>query len=206
VFIQKSFATVWSIAMAGLLVPAAGVAHAQQGPANAPTSSVQAPETHDYVIGPEDVLDISVWDNTQMSRTVSVRPDGKISLPLLNDVAAGGLTAMQLRSQLATALARFMPDPVVSVIVHDIHSFKVTIIGEVKQPGRQELRSRSTVLDALAMAGGFTDYAARGRIMVLRRRGNTTYSVPFAFDKIAAGNLQAQPNFDLEPGDIILVP
>jgi polysaccharide export outer membrane protein len=190
-----------------LLTLAVGVTYAQVKPAASPSSSVvQTPDTGDYVIGPEDVLDIAVWDNAQMSRTVPVRPDGKISLPLLNDIQAEGLTAMQLRAQLTTALSRFIPDPVVSVIVRDIHSFKVTIIGEVKQPGRQELRSRSTVLDALAMAGGFTDYASRGHILVLRRKGASTVSIPFAFDKIASGNLQGQPNFDLEPGDIILVP
>jgi polysaccharide export outer membrane protein len=190
------------IALAQARVPIAAAPQAR-----APVAAVASvPVARDYVIGPEDVLDISVWDNTQMSRTVPVRPDGKISLPLLNDVTAGGLTAMELRSQLTTALTPFIPDPIVSVIVRDIHSFKVTVMGEVKQPGRQELRSRSTVLDALALAGGFTEYASRGRIVVLRRRGETTQTLPFAFDKVASGNRAAQVNFDLEPGDIILVP
>lgn len=186
--------------------PLAPVASAAAPDARAPIAAASPPAPAEYVIGPEDVLDISVWDNTQMSRTVPVRPDGKISLPLLNDVKAGGLTSMQLRAELAAALQPFIPDPIVSVIVRDIHSFKVTIIGEVRQPGRQELRSRSTVLDGLALAGGFTEYASRGRIVVLRRRGDTTYSIPFAFDKIASGNAGGQANFDLEPGDIILVP
>jgi polysaccharide export outer membrane protein len=157
----------------------------------------------DYVIGPEDVLDISVWDNTQISRTVPVRPDGKISLPLLNDVHAAGLRPTQLRDVLASLLAPYIAVPAVSVIVREVHSFKVTVLGEVKAPGRYDLKSRSTVLDLLAMAGGLTEYAARGRIVVMRREGKDTRQIPFAFDKLAQ---KLQDNFDVEPDDIILVP
>jgi polysaccharide biosynthesis/export protein len=170
----------------------------------------------EYVIGPEDVLDIAVWDNTQLTRSVPVRPDGKISLPLLNDVKAAGLTPMQLRQHLTTALAPYIPAATVSVIVREVHSFKVTVIGEVKAPGRYELKSQSTVLDVLAMAGGLTEYAVRSRIVVLRRQGSGARQIPFAFDKLDTGNGAAsngsaakpgiQHNFDLEPGDIVLVP
>jgi polysaccharide export outer membrane protein len=111
---------------------------------------------------------------------------------------------MQLRDALTAALAPYIPDPTVSVIVRDIQSQKVTVIGEVKTPGRYTLRSRVTVLDALAMAGGFTEYASRGRILVLRRRGETTYQVPFAYDRVANGSEKG--NFDLEAGDIVVVP
>jgi polysaccharide export outer membrane protein len=178
-----------------------------------PTESVQEIE---YVIGPEDVLDIAVWDNTQLTRTVPVRPDGKISLPLLNDVKAAGLTPMQLRQCLMTALAPYVPTATVSVIVREVHSFKVTVIGEVKTPGRYELKSQSTVLDVLAMAGGLTQYAERSRIVVLRRQGSGTRQIAFAFDRLDTGNggsrngsaakQPVQQNFDLEPGDIVLVP
>jgi polysaccharide export outer membrane protein len=157
----------------------------------------------DYVIGPEDVLDISVWDNTQISRTVPVRPDGKISLPLLNDVHAAGLRPTQLRDVLSSLLVPYIAVPAVSVIVREVHSFKVTVLGEVKTPGRYDLKSRSTVLDLLAMAGGLTEYAARGRIVVMRREGKDTRQIPFAFDKLAQ---KLQDNFDVEPDDIILVP
>ena len=165
-----------------------------------PTPTNEEQET-EYVIGPEDVLEILVWDNTQLTRTVPVRPDGKISLPLLNDVKAAGLTPMQLRECLITALAPYIPTATVSVIVKEVHSFKVTVIGEVKTPGRYELKSQSTVLDVLAMAGGLTQYAERSRIVVLRRQGSTTRQMAFAFDKQGV-----QHNFDLEPGDIVLVP
>src|SRR6266516_2638912 len=134
------------------------------GSAAAPASGPRPEPTHeqgDYRIGPEDVLDVAVWNNTDITRTVPVRPDGKISLPLLNDVEAAGLTPMQLRERLTHSLAGYIPAPTVSVIVREVHSFKVTVIGEVKTPGRYELKSRSTVLDVLAMAGGLTQFAAR---------------------------------------------
>jgi polysaccharide export outer membrane protein len=194
---------VWALAL--LTVVSIPSATAQSRPKPQQPFSAKE-EEREYIIGPEDVLDISVWDNQQLTRTVPVRPDGKISLPLLNDLKAAGLTPMQLRAQLVTALTPFIPNATVSVIVRDIHSQKVTVMGEVKQPGRYELHSRSTVLDALALAGGFTEYAARGRVLVLRRRGTTTYQMGFQFNKVVDGDLAAQPNFELEPGDIILVP
>ena len=106
----------------------------------------------DYRIGPEDLLHIIVWKNDPMSRIVLVRPDGHISLPLLNDVKAAGLTPMQLRDILVKNLAEYMPSPEVSVIVNDIRSFKVSVIGEVIRPGRYELKSATTALDVLAAA------------------------------------------------------
>jgi polysaccharide export outer membrane protein len=165
-----------------------------------------------YVIGAEDVLDIAVWNNTEVSRTVPVRPDGKISLPLLNDVQAAGLTPMQLREALTTALTEYIPTPGVSVLVREIHSFKVTVIGQVKTPGRYELKDRATVIDVLAMAGGLTDFAARGRIALLRQQP-TARPVPFPYDKLvanagtASGSKKGRPeNYCVQPGDVILVP
>jgi polysaccharide biosynthesis/export protein len=165
-----------------------------------------------YLIGPEDVIEVAVWNNAELSRTVPVRPDGKISLPLLHDVQAGGLTPTQLRTAITSSLAHFVAEPVVSVIVREVHSVKVTVIGEVKTPGRYEVRSRTTVLDVLAMAGGLSQYAARARITVLRRDGGTVRQLPFDFDKVTAragvtGSSGAgQLNFCIQPGDIIVVP
>ena len=181
------------------------VVTAALGQAAAQTGTPPTPSNANYVIGPEDVLDIAVWSNTEISRTVPVRPDGKISLPLLNDVQAAGLTPMQLREALIQSLASYIASATVSVIVREVHSFKVTVIGEVKAPGRYELKSRSTVLDLLAMAGGLTQYAARGRIVVLRQENGTPHEVPFPFDKVTSKN-GSQENFCVQPGDIILVP
>jgi polysaccharide export outer membrane protein len=164
----------------------------------------------EYVIGPEDVLDVAVWDNTAVSRTVPVRPDGKISLPLLNDVQAAGFTPAQLRETLKKALSDYIPAPAVSVIVREVHSFKVTVIGEVKAPGRYELKSQATVLDLLAMAGGLNEFASRKRIVVLRHDGSITRKIPFAYDEVTdskhGSKSTATENFYLQPGDVLFVP
>src|SRR3990172_5759443 len=117
-----------------------------------------------YRIGPEDVLQISVFSNEALSRTVPVRPDGMISLPLLNDVAAAGLTPMELRASLMKKLVEFMPSPEIAVIVTEVRSFVISVIGQVTKPGRYDLKSSATIVDALAMAGGFKEFAARSRI------------------------------------------
>jgi polysaccharide biosynthesis/export protein len=177
------------------------------GPASDPDRAWA--ETRDeqalYRIGPADVLDIAVWNNTALSRTVPVRPDGKISLPLLNDVQAAGLTPMQLRDALAEKLVAYVPTPEVSVIVREVQSFRVSVIGEVRKPDRYDLRGRATVLDALAMAGGFAEFAARTRIVILRHNGTTVKRIPFNYNAIISANGE-RANFFLEPGDIILVP
>jgi len=156
-----------------------------------------------YRIGPEDMLLISVWKNEALSRTVTVRPDGKISLALLNDVQAAGLTALELRDNLEKRLAEFIPSPEVSVIVSEVRSFKVSVIGEVVRAGRFELKSRTTVVDALAMAGGFTQFATRSKIVILRPEGTAMKRIPFNYNKLLAGE---QETIDLRNGDIVLVP
>jgi polysaccharide biosynthesis/export protein len=161
---------------------------------------------NDYVIGPSDVLEIAVWNNNLISRTVPVRPDGKISIPVLNDVQAAGMTPMQLQSVLSTGLAGYIQQPEVSVIVREVHSFKVSVIGMVKTPGRYELTSRATVLDALALAGGLTEYADRGRLVIIRKAGTTTRFIPFAYDKVTPSyGSKGQENLYLQPDDIIMV-
>jgi len=166
-------------------------------------------QEQEYVIGLEDVLDIAVWDNAAVSRTVPVRPDGMITLPLLNDVKAAGLTPSQLRQVLIKALVTYMPTPSVSVIVREVHSYKVSVIGEVRLPGRFELKSQATVLDVLAMAGGLSEFAERGGIVVLRSNGGSPKRIPFAYDKLtskSASTKSADENFCVLPGDVIVVP
>ena len=160
--------------------------------------------TAEYQIGPEDVLDISVWKNPELSRKVPVRPDGKVSLPLVNDIQAAGLTPSELRQQLATRLAEFVPTPEVAVIVAEVQSLKVAVVGAVKTPGRFMLKSPATVLECIALAQGLTEFAARERIVVLRQNGSTTTRIPFNYRKVADGS--EQENFFVKPGDIIVVP
>src|SRR5881409_565680 len=134
-----------------------------------------------YRIGPEDTLLISVWKNEAITKTVPVRPDGMISLPLVQDVQAAGLTPMELRDALTKKLSEFMPSPEVSVIVTEVRSFKVSVIGEVAKPARYELKSRTTVLDVLAIAGGFNEFAKRKGVVILRPDGNVMKRIPFDY-------------------------
>lgn len=160
-----------------------------------------------YRIGPEDVLQISVWKNDAISRAVPVRPDGKITLPLLNDVQAAGLTPMELRAFLMEKLAEYTPNPEVSVIVTGINSFRVSVIGEVMRPGRYDLKSWTTVLELLAQAGGLTQFASRSRIVVLRPLGDGKgfQRLPFNYNTVISAGGE-QHNFLLHSGDILLVP
>src|SRR5881409_641347 len=161
-----------------------------------------------YVIGADDTLHIDVWKEPDLTATLPVRPDGMISLPLLNDVQAAGLTPMQLAASITEKLAEYIPTPEVSVIVREVHSFKVSVIGEVKRPGRHELKSRATVLDALAMAEGLGEFASRGRIVILRPDGNALKRIPFNYNKVVSANGAngELENFLLQPGDIVVVP
>ena len=179
----------------------------QQPPPQAATTraAVVDPTRPDYVIGPDDELEISVWENAALTRTVPVRPDGKISLPLINDVQAAGLTPMQLQGALAKALTSFVQAPEVSVIVRAVHSFKVSVIGEVREPGRFELTGHPTVLDMLALAKGLTEYADKRRIVVLRRERGQNRQIPFAYDKLLSDNGEGLENFFVQADDIVLV-
>ncbi|MBI2185501.1 MAG: polysaccharide biosynthesis/export family protein [Acidobacteria bacterium] len=156
-----------------------------------------------FRIGPEDILDVQVWKNTDLSRVVPVRPDGMISLPLVNDIQASGLTPGELRQQITQRLAEFIPSPEVSVIVREVHSVKVAVLGNVKIPGHYEVKSPATVLELIARAQGLTEFADRGRIVVLRQQGASTARIPFNYRKVAEGS--EQDNFYVRPGDIIVV-
>jgi polysaccharide export outer membrane protein len=158
-----------------------------------------------YRIGPEDVLQISVFSNEALSRTVPVRPDGMISLPLLNDVKAAGLTPMELRESLMKRLVEFMPSPEIAVIVTEVRSFVISVIGQVAKPGRYDLKGAATIVDALAMAGGFKEFANRSRVVVLRKEGGAQRRLAFDYDKLGDPKTP-QENLALRPGDIVMVP
>ena len=172
---------------------------ANGGAPPAPAARAADPSA-EYQIGPEDVLDISVWKNPELSRKVPVRPDGRVSLPLINDIQAAGLTPSALRDQLTQRLGEFVPSPEVSVIVQEVHSLKVSVVGAVKMPGRFELKSPATVLECIALAQGLTEFANRDRIVVIRQNNR----IPFNYGRVSEGN--GQENFFVRPGDIIVVP
>lgn len=199
--VSRHFISVALVLVAGIL---ASPTSAQQAVKASP-DRYQVPELGEYRIGPEDVLQISVWKDDAMSRTVPVRPDGKISLPLLNDVQAAGLTPMQLRDVLVRRMVEYVPAPEVSIIVLEVRSFKVSVIGEVSRPGRYELKSWTTVVDVLAMVGGFTQFASRSRIVVLRPEGKMMKRIAFNYTKVISEGGE-QENFYLRPGDMVVVP
>jgi polysaccharide export outer membrane protein len=158
-----------------------------------------------YIIGPQDVLDINVWKETELTRTVPVRPDGKISLPLLNDVEAGGLTPVQLAAEITENLKKFIANPQVTVIVTQINSQRVYILGETTRPGAYPLLPGMTVLQALSSAGGFTQFASLKKIYVLRKENGKQEKFPFNYKAVVSGNL-TEENIVLKAGDQIVVP
>lgn len=166
-----------------------------------PVTSVDA----DYKIGPQDVLRIDVWKEPDISRTIPVRPDGKVSLPLLNDVQAAGLTAMQLAASLRDSFSKYLTNPQVTVTVTEINSRRVYITGEVAHVGALPLLPNMTVLQALSSAGGFTQFAKPKSIYVLRTEDGKQVKHPFNYKEVVKGNLQEQ-NILLQPGDVIVVP
>jgi polysaccharide biosynthesis/export protein len=171
-----------------------------------PALGALAPLPSDYVIGAGDVLQVSVWKNDTLSRVVPVRPDGKISMPLLHDIQASGLTAMQLRDKIARSLGEFLPTPEVSVTLIEVRSLRVSVLGEVQKPGVLELRGRTTILEAIAMAGGFRDFASPSKITVIRMGENgETKKIRFNYNR-AISNASEEPNLVLHSGDVIVVP
>jgi len=158
-----------------------------------------------YVIAPDDVLAIDVWKEAEITRTVPVRPDGKISLPLLNDVQAAGLTATDLASVIAERLKKFIANPQVTVIVTTVNSQRIYILGEVPRGGVMPLLPSMTVLQAISSAGGFTQYANQKGIYVLRTENGQQVKYPFNYKEVVRG-INIQQNIVLKPGDTIVVP
>src|SRR5271155_4940230 len=158
-----------------------------------------------YVIGAQDVLDISVWKEPDVSRVVPVRPDGKISLPLLNDVPAAGLTPAQLAAQITESLKKYVTNPQVTVIVTTINSQRVYILGEVTRPGAFPMLPGMTVMQALSSAGGFTPFAKMKSIYVLRQENGKKVKYPFNYKQAIAGK-NTEQDILLQAGDTIVVP
>ncbi len=171
----------------------------------APAPPKSATEDPDYVIGADDLLDISVWKEPDISRRVPVRSDGKISLPLLNDLQAAGLTPMQLQAQVTEKLRKFLTEPQVTVTVMATNSRRVYIMGEVGRPGPIALLANMTVLQAITTAGGLGQFANASKIRILRTEGGKQIVFGFNYKEVLAGRNPDQ-NIILKPGDSIVVP
>jgi polysaccharide biosynthesis/export protein len=182
----------------------------QPADANAATAHAAAPqkpatEDPNYIIGAQDVLEISVWKEPELTRSVPVRPDGKISMPLLNDVQAAGRTPLQLAAEITTGLKKFVTDPQVTIIVTAINSQRVYILGEVSRAGAYPLLPNMTVLQALSNGGGFTQFANLKKIYVLRVENGKQEKHSFNYKDVVAGK-GADQNIFLKAGDTIVVP
>jgi polysaccharide export outer membrane protein len=185
---------------AALLVLLCGAASAQTA-----TRTEQDPPNA-YAIGLGDVLEISVWKNPDLSVTVPVRPDGRISVPLLGDVQAAGMTPLALKQTLTDGYKEYVTAPGVSVVVKEIHSRKIYVTGEVAHPGTYDLEPRGKLMQALALAGGLTTYA-KGRVVLLRdgRDGRQEKRMEVALKSIINGK-RPEDNLLLQPGDTLVVP
>jgi polysaccharide export outer membrane protein len=161
----------------------------------------------DYIIGPEDVLDITVWKNADLSKVVQVRPDGRISLPLVGDVSAVGRTSGELTQEIAARLKSYMENPTVSIVVNQVNSYSFYVLGEVAKPGRYPLKIKTTLLQAITLASGFTPVAARNKIVVFRfgKDGEGLTKIKASYDDIVLRDGSNQ-NIELMPGDQIVVP
>jgi polysaccharide export outer membrane protein len=170
-----------------------------------PSAAQAAAEDPTYKIGAQDVLRIDVWREEQLTRTVPVRPDGKITLPLLNDVQAVGLTPMELAGVIREELKKYINNPQVTVSVSEINSRRIYVTGEVTKAGAYQLLPHMTVLQALSGSGGFTAFARIKNIYVLRTENGKPVKIPFNYKEAIAGRNPAQ-NIELQPGDVVVVP
>lgn len=176
---------------------------ATPGAATAIASNVPLPT--DYVIGPDDQLQLVFWREKDLSVEVTVRPDGMISVPLINDISALGLTPDQLRQRVMDAARRFTQDPAVTVIVKQINSRRVFITGEVEKPGIYPITGPMTVLQLLAIAGGLDEFADAKNVRIMRTENGRRVSYRFDYKAVSAGRNLDQ-NIDLRPGDTVVVP
>jgi polysaccharide export outer membrane protein len=163
--------------------------------------------TKEYIIGPEDLLEITVWRNQDLSKTVAVRPDGRISMPLIGDVAAVGKTPSQLTEEIASKLKEFKENPSVAIVVKEVNSYAVYVLGEVSKPGKYPLKSKTTLLQGITMAGGFTPMASRNKLVVFRfgENGSGDERIKASYDDIVLRDGSRQ-NVELKPGDTVVVP
>ena len=170
------------------------------------TEAVKKPHDGSFVIGDDDLLAVNVWKEPDISRSIPVRSDGRISLPLVGELQATGRTPLQLEQDITSKLRNYIADPEVTVMVQEIHSQKFNILGEVIKPGSYSLEVAATVLDAIAAAGGFRDFADKKGIYILRQNPNGGESrIRFNYKNVIKGK-NPQQNINLQPRDTIVVP
>jgi len=164
-------------------------------------------QSSDYLIGPEDVIEVSVWKNAALSKTVTVRPDGKISLPLIGDIKVAGFTPKQLKKIIEREVSKYQQTAIASVIVTEVNSYRIFILGEVASPGAYQMKTRTSVLQAIALAGGLTEFASGNKMQLIRKKkdgtGDEKIRIRFKDLVYKKGN---NKNIIMKPGDTIFVP
>jgi polysaccharide export outer membrane protein len=203
--IMKKALAVFLLTAWVLSITAPSIVCAQDGKAADPSGKAQgavAADNDQYVIGPEDVLLIYVWKEESITKTVPVRIDGKISLPLVNDIQAAGLTPLQLKEALTEKLKGFVENPTITVTVMEANSFKVYVSGEVKNPGVQHIRSEITLVKLIIMAGGFTEWADQKKILIITKEKGAEKRMIVNYRKIIEGE---EPDIVIKRGDTVIV-
>jgi len=196
----------WTMCIAlCLAIPVLGQAQGDKAPSPVPIDAGLRDLTPDYLIGPEDVLEITVWKEEGLIKQVLVRPDGGISFPLAGDIHAAGKTAPQLQREITQRLEKFLSDPVVLVAVMKIAGNKIYVIGRVNKPGEYAPGRYVDVLQALSMAGGLTPFAAENDIKVLRKENGKDLVFPFRYSQVKTGD-KLEQNITLKGGDVVVVP
>ncbi len=158
-----------------------------------------------YLLGPEDVLEVSVWKDPELTKEVTIQPDGYFSYPLLGQILAKGRTVVQVQAELSEKLGAFVSEPVVTVLLKKVLSYKIFVIGKVTRPGPFSLGEKVNVMQALTVAGGVTPFASPGKILILRQKGDTQQKIPFDYDDVSEGKHMEQ-NILLKSGDVVVVP
>ena len=161
------------------------------------------PAIPEYRLGPEDVIEVFVWKQPDLTTTVVIRPDGRISLPLTNELEASGKTAVQLQKEITEKLREYVTQPIVNVIVKQVNSLKISVLGEVRKPDVYRIKNQVTVLDAIAMAGGFTDLARPNRVIVIRNAPSGPQRIKVNVKQVVADGSKAP--FYLQPRDTLYV-
>lgn len=196
---------VTALLSAWLWIPAAAAAGEESRTAERPTArEVAASRATDgsYALGPEDLVEVFVWKEPDLSTTATVRPDGRIALPLAGELPAAGKTPKELEDEITARLEEYIDVPLVTVVVKEVNSPKVSVLGEVRRPGRFVIPQKTTILDAIAMSGGFTEFAHRGRVLVLRTTPSGVERIPLDVKRLLRNG--GRP-FYLQPGDTVHV-
>ena len=199
------------VLLLGLIICMLSIIHQAKCLASEPLSQLQSndnsnpPIGNNYVIGPGDVLDISVWKEAAMTKLVVVLPDGNISFPLIGEVRAQGLTLGRLKQKLEIKIKRFVPQPNLSVAIHEVNSLQIYVIGKVNSPGRYAINTTINVLQALAIAGGLNPFAKKNKIKIFRETQTGTQIFEFRYGDVTEGKHLNQ-NVRLVRGDVIVVP